>query len=227
VVRGGHLNRTQGGRSSFVELNYPLRNPMPVSPALAEPRIGRRPLIHEETSGFLVDKVEKLGSAGTHVHAPFHRFPEGQDLAGVPLEAVAGLPGLSVQASSLDGRAIRLSLDQQAVRGRAVLIRTGWAERWGTDRYWHPGPYLADDLVDILLRGKAWLVGVDCANVDDTNELARPIHDRLLAEGILIVEHLCNLERLPAEGFRFFAVPLRIVGGASFPVRAFAELGRF
>jgi arylformamidase len=41
----------------------------------------------------------------------------------------------------------------------------------------------------------------------------------------LIVEHLCNLGALPPSGFRFFAVPLRIVSGASFPVRAFAEVG--
>lgn len=177
----------------------------------------------DDTSGFL-EKVDTPGTPGTCIHAPFHCFPEGQDLAGVPLEAVAGLPGLSVQASSLNAREIRLSLDQQAVRGRAVLIRTGWAERWGTDRYWDPGPYLADELVDILLRGKAWLVGVDCANVDDTGASARPVHNRLLAEGILVVEHLRNLEWLPAEGFRFFAVPLRIVGGASLAVRAFVEL---
>jgi kynurenine formamidase len=45
-----------------------------------------------------------------------------------------------------------------------------------------------------------------------------------LAEGILIVEHLCNLSALPRTGFRFSAVPLRIVRGASFPVRAFAEI---
>jgi arylformamidase len=188
----------------FAELNHPLREGMQVGPGLPS----------------------KIGAVltGTCLDAPSHRFPGGEDVAGVPLEAVAGLPGLSIDASSMQGREIRLSLDRHVVRGRAVLIRTGWDERWGTERYWDPGPYLAEELVDILVRGKAWLVGLDCANVDDTEDSSRPVHDRLLAEGILIVENLSNLGLLPADGFRFFAVPLRIVGGGSFPVRAFAEL---
>lgn len=164
------------------------------------------------------------GKSGTHLVAPSHLFPNGQDLAGLPLEAVAGMPGLSIDASSMRGREIRPSIDQHLVRGRAVLIRTGWDELWGTERYWDPGPYIAEELVDILVRGKPWLVGVDSASVDDTGDSSRPAHTRLLAEGILIVEHLCNLGRLPSDGFRFFAVPPRIVGAASFPVRAFAEL---
>jgi kynurenine formamidase len=214
---------------AFVELNHPLREGMPVAPELPAPGIGAvltnkgsRP--RREGSEFFLGTVDMSGNPGTHLDAPSHRFPGGQDLAGVPLEAVAGLPGLSIDASSMQGREIRLSLDQHVVRGRAVLIRTGWDERWGTERYGDPGPYLAEELVDILIRGKAWLVGVDSANVDDTGDSSRPVHTRLLAEGILIVEHLCNLGRLPTDGFRFFAVPLRLVGGTSFPVRAYAEL---
>lgn len=203
---------------------------MPVARGLPAPRIGAG-LRHagashryEEKGEFQLGTVDMHGNPETCLDAPSHRFAGAQDLAGVPLEAVAGLPGLAIDASSMQGREIRLSLDQHVVRGRAVLIRTGWDERWGTERYWDPGPYLAEELVDILVRGKAWLVGVDSANVDDTGDSSRPVHTRLLAEGILIVEHLCNLGRLPTDGFRLFAVPLRIVGGASLPVRAFAEL---
>ena len=67
-------------------------------------------------------------------------------------------------------------------------------------------------------------MGVDFWNVDDTTNPARPAHTRLLASNILIVEHLCNLSILSRIGFRFYAIPLRIVRGASFPVRAFAEI---
>jgi kynurenine formamidase len=69
------------------------------------------------------------------------------------------------------------------------------------------------------------VVGVDWGNVDDTTDPARPAHTRLLRAGILIVERLRSLDQLPGDGFRFFAVPPRIVRGASFPVRAFAEIG--
>jgi kynurenine formamidase len=65
---------------------------------------------------------------------------------------------------------------------------------------------------------------VDCWNVDDTQDLTRRVHTGLLDAGILIVEHMTGLDQLPPSGFRFYAVPLAIEGGASFPVRAFAEL---
>ena len=78
--------------------------------------------------------------------------------------------------------------------------------------------------LDLLIENGATLLGVDFNNVDDMTDPVRPAHTRLLEAGIPIVEHLRGLDALPREGFRFFAVPPRIKGGASFPVRAFAEL---
>jgi kynurenine formamidase len=91
-------------------------------------------------------------------------------------------------------------------------------------RYWEPGPYISGESIDLLIRSRPILLGVDFWNVDDTGDPSRPVHTRLLASNVLIVEHLCNLSALPRNGFKFYAVPLRIVRGASFPVRAFAEL---
>ena len=180
--------------------------------------------------GHVLDKnppvVEVRGHVATCLHAPFHRFEDGDDLSRIPLAAVAGIPGIVVDASAQPG-ALTLELDEEAVRDRAVLIRTGWDERWGTARYWEPGPYLGLETLDLLLSGGSALVGVDFWNVDDTADLASQARTRLLRAGVLVVEHLCNLRGLPGEGFRFFAVPLRIAGGASFPVRAFAELASF
>jgi arylformamidase len=105
-----------------------------------------------------------------------------------------------------------------------VLVSTGWDRLWGRADYWEPGPFLSAGLLDLLLEARPALVGVDFCNVDDTLDPSRPAHTRLLARGILIVEHLCGLESLRGTCFRFFAVPLRIEGGASFPVRAFAEI---
>ncbi len=140
-----------------------------------------------------------------------------------------GLPspkiGSFLDAAPSSDRSITLECSAPELRGRAVLVRTGWDRRWGTDAYWEPGPYLSGAFINLLVRANASLVGVDFWNVDNTEDPSRPAHTRLLAEGILIVEHLCNLSALPRTGFRFSAVPPRIVRGASFPVRAFAELG--
>lgn len=105
-----------------------------------------------------------------------------------------------------------------------MLIRTGWDERWGTERYWEPGPFVSPASLELLLRSRPKLVGVDFWNADDIDDPSRRVHTALLPERILIVAHFCNLASLPPAGFRLFAVPLRLVGGASLAVRAFAEI---
>jgi kynurenine formamidase len=146
------------------------------------------------------------------------------DLSDIGLDDVAGLPGVVLEARVGGDRAVALEADEAALAGKAVLIRTGWDERWATERYWEPGPFVSPRSLELLLRSRPKLVGIDCWNVDDIEDPSRCVHTGLLRERILIVEHLCNLASLPPTGFRFFAVPLSLVGGASFPVRAFAEI---
>jgi len=214
----------------FVELSHPLQDGMRVYPGLPSPKIGAL-FTHEESRSryegkaeFYIGKVELTCNVGTYLDSPFHRYPNGADLSQIPLEDVAGLQGIVLEGTVSSTRAVSLKCSEADLKGKAVLVRTGWDERWGTERYWEPGPFLSDESIDLLARAKPKLVGVDFWNVDDTTNLARPAHTRLLGAGILIVEHLCNLGDLPRSGFNFYAVPLRIVRGASFPVRAFAEI---
>jgi arylformamidase len=215
----------------LVDLSFPLEDGMATLPGvLPEARIG--PLLDHDASReryqgkaeFFLGGVEMSTNAGTYVDTPFHRFRDGDDLASVPLERWAGLPGIVVDGPEAPG-AVDIELPPDAVRGRAVLVRTGWDRRWPDEGYWQAGPFLSEAAIEALLTGPAALVGVDFTNVDDTSDPARPAHTRLLKAGVLIVEHLTGLGGLPQEGFRFSAIPPRVVGGASFPVRAFAELG--
>ena len=69
------------------------------------------------------------------------------------------------------------------------------------------------------------IVGIDALNIDDTESGGtRPAHSILLAAGIHVVEHLTALDRVPVRGARFTAVPPRVAGFGTFPVRAFARL---
>jgi arylformamidase len=214
----------------LVELNHLLEDGMRAYPGLPSPKIGAF-LDHDASRShyggqaeFYLGKVDMVCNLGTYLDSPFHRYRDRSDLSQIPLEKVAGVPGVVLDAAASPDRSIAVDCSASELRGRAVLVRTGWDRHWGTDAYWKPGPYLASSFVDLLIRAGATLVGVDFWNVDDTGEPGRPAHTRLLAEGVLIVEHLCNLSALPRTGFRFSAVPLRIVRGASFPVRAFAEI---
>jgi arylformamidase len=215
--------------SPFVDLSHPLVDGMASYPGLPTPRIGAhldhtQSRAHYEGEEFFLGKVEMPANVGTYLDSPFHRFPEREDLAQLPLERLIGIEGVVVDATLEEARALTPQLPAMSLAGKAILVRTGWDSRWGSGSYWEPGPYLTQEFADQLVERGASLVGVDCWNVDDTTTRRRPIHTRLLDAGVLIVEHLCNLDRLPASGFRFSAPVLAIQGGASFPVRAFAEL---
>ncbi len=108
------------------------------------------------------------------------------------------------------------------VEGKAVLVRTGWDRHWGTGAYAGEHPFLTAQAAAHLVRSGARLVGIDASNIDDTRDPERPVHSALLAAGIPVCEHLTNLGELPGSGFRFSAVPPRVAGFGTFPVRAYA-----
>jgi arylformamidase len=173
---------------------------------------------------FQIGKIEMVANTGTYIDAPFHRWPDGKDLAALPLECLAGLDAVVVNAPT-SGRAIaRAAFNGAELRGKAVLVRTGWDTHWRTEQYLSGHPFLTADAAEHLVNEGAVLAGIDSLNIDDTEDRSRPVHSTLLAAGIPIVEHMCNLSRLPDRNFHFYAVPAKVVGFGSWPVRAFAHV---
>jgi kynurenine formamidase len=180
---------------------------------------------YAEGTEFHIGKIEMVSNTGTYLDSPFHRFADGVDLAGLALARLADLDAIVVRVVGLSGRALARELFVPCeVRGRAVLVHTGWAAHWRTDQYFKGHPFLTEDAAHCLADGGAALVGIDSYNIDDTNDGRRPVHTTLLGAGIPIVEHLCGLEQLPISGFRFSAVPPAVRGMGTFPVRAYATL---
>jgi kynurenine formamidase len=174
---------------------------------------------------FHIGKVEMVANTGTYLDSPFHRYADGADLAGLQLEQLADLDAVVVRPSSKSPGIGRDTFNGLDVRGKAVLVETGWDRHWRTDAYFEGHPYLTSDAAAWLRDQAAALVGIDSLNIDDTNDLFRPVHSTLLRAGIPIVEHLTGLGDLPDEGFRFFAVPVKFRGMGTFPVRAFGIVG--
>jgi arylformamidase len=180
---------------------------------------------HYETgTEFHIGKIEMVANTGTYLDSPFHRYEDGKDLARLDLLSLADLEGVVVRTQHSSGRAITSQiLEQLGVKGKAVLFHTGWDKHWRTEKYSDgTHPFLAADAAEYLADTGATLVGIDSYNIDDTADGRRPVHSILLAHGIPIVEHMCNLGQLPDSGFRFFAVPVKVKDFGTFPVRAFA-----
>ena len=174
---------------------------------------------------FQIGKIEMVANTGTYIDCPFHRYADGKDLSQVDLPAFTDLEGILVRSSYRTDLAVtRAAFEGLDVSNKAVLVHTGWAERWATDAYFEPNPFLTEDAAVHLRDHGARLVGIDSHNIDDIRGGARPVHSTLLRAEILIVEHLCNLESVPEHGFTFSAIPPKFQGVGTFPVRAFARL---
>lgn len=172
---------------------------------------------------FQISKIEMLGAAGTYMDSPYHRYDEAEDLSDLRLSQLCGIEGVCVSVAEQDPRFIsHNAFSDINVKNKAVLIRTGWSRFWRTPAYFRNHPYLTRDAAEYLKAEGAVLVGIDSMNIDDTSDAERPVHSILLRSGILIIEHMTNLDQLPAEGFEFFAVPPKIKRCGSFPVRCFA-----
>ncbi len=173
---------------------------------------------------FQIGKIEMVTNTGTYVDCPFHRYEDGKDLSEVALESFADLEGIIIRADHRKGLAVTAeAFKDKELRGRAVLVHTGWDEYWATDKYYENHPFLTEDAAVYLKQCGVKLVGIDSMNIDDTRGNARPVHSTLLRDDILIAEHLCNLGSVPEEGFTFTAVPPKFKGAGTFPVRAFAR----
>jgi arylformamidase len=182
--------------------------------------------LYEPGTEFHIGRVELITNTGTYIDCPFHRYADGRDVAQMPLARFVDLPALVVRATERAGRAIDVNVFTSThVQGRAVLVHTGWDAHWGTDAYFEGHPFLTERAACWLRDQGAVLVGIDSMNIDDTSGGTRPVHTVLLGEEILIAEHLCNLGALPSDGFTFTAVPPKLMGVGTFPVRAFATVG--
>ncbi|TMR92278.1 cyclase family protein [Nonomuraea basaltis] len=210
----------------IVELSHRIVDGMITYPGVPGPKLGVH-LSREDSrqvyapgTEFHIGTITLAANTGTYLDTPHHRYADGPDLSQVPLTKLADLPGLVVRAKGAREVVLDHGLD---VRGRAVLIHTGWDRHFGTDAYFHDHPYLAPESAAWLAEQGAALVGIDSLNIDDTPPGGeRPAHTILLKAGIPLVEHMTGLAELPDEGFRFHAAPPMVAGMGTFPVRAYA-----
>ena len=180
---------------------------------------------YDDGSSFQIGRIDMVANTGTYVDAPFHRYADGRDLAELDLASLACLDGVVVRRPYEANLATDAGdLEDLDVRGKAVLIHTGWDRHWRTEAYFTDHPFLTQAAARWLVNGGATFVGIDSHNIDDTRTRARPVHSLLLGADIPIGEHLTGLGGLPATGFRFSAVPPKVKGMGTFPVRAYARV---
>jgi arylformamidase len=216
--------------AQLIDLSHEIVDGMTTYPGLPGPTITTH-LGREETAqrleggvSFHIGRIDMVANTGTYIDSPFHFYADGADLAALALTQLADLPAVVVRCAGAAGGINVDALPSVSLEGTAVLFHTGWDRHWRTPEYGKPAPHLTAAVVDELLARRVVLAGIDSVNIDSMANLRRPAHHGLLGAGVPIVEHLTNLGELPDEGARFFAVPPKVIGFGTFPVRAFAMI---
>jgi kynurenine formamidase len=226
------VERVETTSSKAIDLSHVIREGLITYPGLPAPTI-QSFLTWEDSRAkyapgteFAMDVITMIGNTGTYIDSPYHRYSGGGDLSSLSLDTLVNQPAevFHLQDSLERGVAASVFFDRD-VRGKAVLLHTGWDVHFGTDAYLKGSPFLTEEGAEYLVDQGATVVGIDALNMDDTESGgARPAHTRLLAAGIHVVEHLTNLGELPPTGALFTAAAPKVEGFGTFPVRAFATL---
>jgi len=224
-----------GGARRIVDLAHDIAEGMETYPGIPAPVLGTHlsfddaAAVYAPGTEFTIGMITLSTNTGTYLDTPAHRYRGAADLASSPLDRMVDLEGVVVRVADALAHGGSpeigvLALAGLEVAGRAVLVETGHARHWGTEAYASDHPHLSADAADWLVAQGAALVGIDSLNIDGTATGERPVHSRLLAAGIPVVEHLTGLDQLPPTGFRFSAAPPKVVGLGTFTVRAFAVI---
>jgi kynurenine formamidase len=220
------------GKAEIVDLSHVIEEGMTTYKGLPGPHIcdfwtrEGSAAHYDDGSTFQIGRIDMVANTGTYLDSPFHRYEDKADLSQLELASLAGLPGIVIRRPWENELAIEAeAFDGHDVAGKAVLIHTGWDRHWRTDGYFSEHPYLTAAAAEWLVEHGAAFVGIDSVNIDNMHARARPVHSTLLAAGIPICEHMTALGSLPDEGFHFSAVPPKVKGLGTFPVRAYAVLG--
>jgi arylformamidase len=219
------------GNDVFIDLSHTIEHGLVTYKGLPAPIIcdylsrENSKKFYAEGTEFQIGKIEMVANTGTYIDCPFHRYENGKDLSEMGLEAFTDLDAIVVKVPFTE----RLEITEEhfknlKIKNKAVLIYTGWDKNWNTEKYYDNHPYLTEGAAKYLKDSGAKLVGIDSHNIDSTTGKTRPVHTTLLGAEILIVEHLCNMQSLPKDGFKFSAIPPKFKGVGTFPVRAMAKL---
>lgn len=219
----------------IIDLTHAIHDGMPVYPGDPLPAI-RRALTHEENYCH-VDELRLGSHTGTHIDAPFHFLRAGPTIDAIPLDRCLGF-GVLIDASGKRdlepiGAPDLAPAAELIQSGDFVLLRTDWDRFFGTEQYLRH-PFLSAGGARFLLGLGVTLVGIDAMSVDPSAadaasaepgaqqkaDAAYPAHDILLGNGVLIVENLCQLKRVPRPRGLFSFLPLKLRGSDGSPVRA-------
>lgn len=213
---------------NIIDLTRTITPDMQVYPGTEQPKLKRANTI--EKDGFAETLLEMYSHTGTHTDSPAHIFENGRSLDKFDLSELCGravmLDVRDIAEGGVIGVERLLEIRDKLSEARFLVLRTGFEERWGMDSYFGDFPVLSSEAAELLVKLGICGVGVDAISVDPVG-VPLSIHKILLGSGMVIVENLCNLDKVAeatkGENFELFVMPLKFEGADGAPTRVMAK----
>jgi arylformamidase len=224
-VPAPHLSPCTG---AWIEISHTITEDLARIPAFPQPRIRRIRSLPEAVAN--LTELCMVAHHGTHVDAPIHYISDGPSMDEVPLERLYG-QGVVWHIDRGPNGVIRPE-DFEAARprlkaGDIVILDTGSARHVNTDSYWEH-PSVSGEAAAWLVRQGAKILAIDAPTPDlsPKNRSANyqfPAHHTLLSHGVLIAEHMTNLEPLAGRRVEAMFMALNLKGSDGGPARVVAR----
>jgi len=162
---------------------------------------------------------------GTHMDAPSHfasnastidKISVGRFISNAILIKLKKGSNQLITADEI--KASNVSIKQ----GDTIVLSTLWENEIDKDYFFSHSPGLAEDAAKYLIDKKVNAVCIDSPSIDRGSESSFAVHKLLLSNEILIVENLCNLDKLNCQYFTLIMMPLKLSGASGSPIRAIA-----
>lgn len=187
---GGGPVIIKGMTSRYVDLSHPIQHGMVTYPGLPGPTISTYVSRQESAQrlgtgvSFHIGRIEMVSNTGTYLDAPYHFHAEGADIAQLALERLVDVPIVTIRARDRGVIGPEVLIDPGVLWGAAVLVHTDWSRHWGTTAYLSGSPFLTREFAEAVVEANVAVLGIDALNVDNVEDLARPVHHTVLSHGI-------------------------------------------
>jgi len=209
-----------------IDLTLEISNKLPSFPGSPSPQFIS--WADKKSDGYNLELIFFSSHSGTHLDAPYHFVEKGVSIDKIPLrKLIINAVVCRVKKDPNEPITQRDIIDFETRSGAihpnmAVVFETEWSKSIAKKDYFTRNPGLSAAAARYLLKKKVSLVGIDSPSIDIGKDSEFPVHHILLKGGVLILENLCNLGKIPRSYFKLIVLPLKLRGATGSPVRAVA-----
>ena len=181
-----------------------------------------------KTDGYNLELLFFSSHTGTHLDAPFHFKEKGSKIHQIPpsrLISNAILIKMIKGSNQLITKSDIINFEKRYEKienNSTVIFATGWQKNLEKKSFFKNNPGLSSSAAKYLISKNVNLIGTDSPSIDKGTDGKFSIHHILSKNNVLIVENLCNLEKISGIHFKLIVLPMKLKDATGSPVRAIA-----